>query len=153
MQNLLLVACLLSIQVGLLAESDVLVRRILNQYLGNDYTFVLMQSDLDSAPLWRADHEEAPLSIRSAYTLALQCVTNVVPDASNWIINKIGTERLGRKRDQWVYIVEFTTYSSNPNEVLLGGPHIFTLPILMNGKTVDCQRTPKSKSKRIIAPK
>jgi hypothetical protein len=113
------------------AQAD-LTRRCVSRFENKQYELVVVQSDLDAAPLWSEDQPNPPLSMRAAITSARE-VAKKVPNSDDWRVSKIILEESGNKAGQWIYVVEFTTFYKDT--VLLGPGHTFQVPVLLNGKT------------------
>jgi len=135
MKHRFLLLLSVSLTSTLLSAADNLVRRLVHRYEGKVYEFMVMQSDLDAAPAWPDREEDPPLSPRSAVNAARDYVATAIPNSSRWTLSKISLESPGREPGQWLYVVEFTSFS-NRHQVLLGPGHTFAIPILLNGRVV-----------------
>lgn len=132
-------AILITLLVVLLGAScataeNQLVERCVNVFQDKQYEIVVMQADLDSAPLWAEDQLNPPLSVRAAIAHARQ-LSRKVPESNEWKVSTVILKRIGNKDGQWIYVVEFTPY--HRETILLGSLKTFKIPVLMNGKTPD----------------
>jgi hypothetical protein len=109
-----------------------LTRRYVSSFQEKHYEFVVMQSDLDDAPVWHETETNPPFSLRAAITSA-SAVAKKIPNSEDWKVSSITLEKNGNRAGQWIYVVVFTTFYKDT--ILVGPLNTFKIPVLLNGKT------------------
>ena len=109
---------------------DGLAKRSVATFKGKQYELVVMQSDLDRAPLWRPADPNPPLAQRDAVASARKAVSEI-PESTDWKVTALTLERVGHD-GQWVYMVQFALDREGLTNHTL--PHRFKVPVLLNAE-------------------
>jgi len=110
-------------------------KQISSTYREKEYEFTVTQEDLDKSPPWLEDQDAPALAPRAAVRIAKKYVSRSMPHAEEWLLSKVGLERVGGRGNQWIYIIDFVPYE--PEKRYESALTLFRIPVLLNGITVE----------------
>ena len=124
----LVISCL--IVVAALATPAAADEFIFSSWQETSYVYRVHDSDLKSAPLWKEDAKDPPLSARDAITTAKREVGRLFGKEHHWKVECVCIESHGASPDGevWFWVVIFTPEVDPPDV----GHALLRIPVMMN---------------------
>jgi hypothetical protein len=104
---------------------------------GERWDFDVTRADIEGAPAWKDADSAPPLSPRNAIAGATKRLSGLVPDWTQWTLNRVALQTLGAGR--WLYLVE---YQPPPPTPMGGITASVSFVVLLDGRAIIPTRTP-----------
>ena len=103
---------------------------------GQAYPIEIDDRLLRNTPSWDPETQEIPLSMPAAIRIARENLKRLAPKANkDWLLVKADLQRIGQRRNKWIYEIEFYCYLSD--SLCDGVDDLVTIWVKLDGKILE----------------